>query len=39
VRLDLPTVDWDEVSELVVDSYRLVAPKRLAAVAAKANQA
>ena len=29
--LDLPTrpVDWDEVTELVRDSYRLVAPKRL----------
>ena len=40
LRLDLPTVDWDEVSELVVDSYRLVAPKRLAAtVAAEAIQA
>jgi len=24
-------VDWDEVEELVRDSYRLVAPKRLAA--------
>jgi len=23
-------VDWDEVAELVLDSYRLVAPKRLA---------
>ncbi|MGH3906219.1 MAG: MmcQ/YjbR family DNA-binding protein [Pseudonocardiaceae bacterium] len=23
--------DWDEVAELVLDSYRLVAPKRLAA--------
>ena len=30
--LDLPkrAVDWDEVTELVRDSYRLVAPKRLA---------
>jgi len=29
--LDLPTrpVDWDEITELVRDSYRLVAPKRL----------
>jgi hypothetical protein len=25
-------VDWDEVSELVMGSYRLVAPKRLAAL-------
>ena len=39
LRLDLPVVNWNEVSELVVDSYRLVAPKRLAAVAAEANQA
>ncbi len=38
LRLDLPAVDWNEVSEFVVDSYRLVAPKRLAAVAAQANQ-
>ena len=39
LRLNLPTVDWDELSELIVDSYRLVAPKRLAAVAVEANQA
>jgi predicted DNA-binding protein (MmcQ/YjbR family) len=39
LRVDLPAVDWDEVSELVVDSYRLVAPKRLAAVAAEATEA
>jgi hypothetical protein len=25
-------VDWDEVTELVTGSYRLVAPKRLAAM-------
>ena len=31
LRLDLEEVDWDEVEELVIDSYRLVAPKRLAA--------
>jgi len=31
LRLDLDRVDWDEVAELVVDSYRLVAPKGLAA--------
>jgi hypothetical protein len=30
--LDVDPVDWDEVVELVVDSYLLVAPKRLAAV-------
>ncbi|MBW3591729.1 MAG: MmcQ/YjbR family DNA-binding protein [Actinobacteria bacterium] len=23
--------DWDEVAELITDSYRLIAPKRLAA--------
>jgi hypothetical protein len=32
LRLDVGTVDWDEVSELVSCSYRLVAPKRLAAM-------
>jgi hypothetical protein len=32
LRLDRCTVDWDEVAELVKTSYRLVAPKRLAAV-------
>jgi len=30
--LDVGRVDWDEVDELVVDSYLLVAPKRLAAL-------
>jgi phosphoribosylglycinamide formyltransferase-1 len=29
-RLDRPDVAWDLVEELVVDSYRRVAPKRLA---------
>jgi hypothetical protein len=28
VRLDVP-VDWDEISAIVLDAYRLVAPKRL----------
>jgi hypothetical protein len=28
VRLDVP-VDWDEIADLVVDAYRMVAPKRL----------
>jgi len=32
LRLDVGAVDWDEVSELVTCSYRLVAPKRLAAL-------
>ena len=31
LRLDTTGLDWDEVSELVTGSYRLVAPKRLAA--------
>ena len=29
VYLDVPGVDWDEIAELVTDSYRLTAPKRL----------
>lgn len=31
VRLDVP-VDWDEIAELVQDAYRMVAPRRLAAL-------
>jgi predicted DNA-binding protein (MmcQ/YjbR family) len=31
VRLDV-TVDWDEVADLVKDSYLMTAPKRLAAL-------
>lgn len=31
VYLDVPQ-DWDELEELVIDAYRLVAPKRLAAL-------
>lgn len=30
LRLDLPEIDWDEVTALVFDAYRLQAPKRLA---------
>ncbi|MBA2327831.1 MAG: MmcQ/YjbR family DNA-binding protein [Actinobacteria bacterium] len=30
--LDVGPFDWDEVDDLVVDSYLLVAPKRLAAL-------
>jgi hypothetical protein len=30
LRLDRNDVDWGEVAELVADSYRLVAPNRLA---------
>jgi len=33
LRIDGEEVDWDEVREVLVDSYRLVAPKRLAAQA------
>lgn len=33
IRLDVGEVDWDEVRELVVESYRMTAPKRLAAQA------
>jgi hypothetical protein len=33
VRLDLPEApDWDEVSEMIAESYCLTAPKRLAAL-------
>jgi hypothetical protein len=31
LRLDIGEIDWEEVTELVNGSYRLVAPKRLAA--------
>lgn len=31
MRLDLDEVDWTEVRELLTESYRLVAPKRLSA--------
>ena len=30
LRLDLPDMDWDEVDDLVHESYQLIAPKRLA---------
>jgi predicted DNA-binding protein (MmcQ/YjbR family) len=32
LRLDVAKVDWEEVVDFVGDSYRLVAPKRLAAL-------
>ena len=35
LRLDLGRVDWDEVWELVSDSYLQVAPKRLGALVAE----
>jgi hypothetical protein len=28
IRLDRPPVDWEEVAELIEESWRLVAPKR-----------
>ncbi len=31
LRLDTPSVDWDEVAGLVIESYMLIAPKRLGA--------
>jgi predicted DNA-binding protein (MmcQ/YjbR family) len=32
LRLDTGDVDWDEVEDLIAESYALVAPKRLAAL-------
>ena len=32
LRLDIGDIDWEEVTELVSDSYRRIAPKRLAAL-------
>jgi hypothetical protein len=29
--LDLPAIDWDEVTELITDAYCLAAPEKLAA--------
>jgi predicted DNA-binding protein (MmcQ/YjbR family) len=34
VRLDRASVDWKAVGQIVTQSYRLIAPKRLAALAA-----
>jgi predicted DNA-binding protein (MmcQ/YjbR family) len=34
LRLDVGKIDWEEVSELVRGSYRLIAPKRLTALVA-----
>jgi hypothetical protein len=33
LRLDVGKIDWDEVSELLVGSYQLMAPKRLVEMA------
>ena len=35
LRVDTAAVDWDEVADLVADSYRLLAPRRLAAGVAR----
>jgi predicted DNA-binding protein (MmcQ/YjbR family) len=37
VRLDVDGVDWDLVEELVDESYRMIAPKRLAQTIDRAN--
>src|SRR5579862_2046629 len=34
-RLDTGSVDWEEVRELITDSYLMVAPKSLAALVAR----
>ncbi len=31
IRLDLDDIDWDELTDLVTDSYRMTDPKRLSA--------
>jgi hypothetical protein len=37
VYLDVP-VDWDEITELVIDAYRVVAPKGLVAALDQASR-
>ena len=32
LRLDVREIDWEEVSELLIHSYTLIAPKRLSAI-------
>jgi hypothetical protein len=31
VYLDVPGVDWDQIADLVIEAYRVVAPRRLVA--------
>ena len=31
VYLDVPGIDWDQIADLVVDAYRVVAPRKLVA--------
>ena len=38
LRLDVGAIDWLEVADFAVDSYRLIAPKRLAALAGSARE-
>jgi len=38
LRLDLPKIDWSEVRELLLASYFLTAPKRLASAARAPHQ-
>jgi hypothetical protein len=37
LRLDVPELDWEEAAELILGSYRLCAPKTLAAKIAPAS--
>jgi predicted DNA-binding protein (MmcQ/YjbR family) len=37
--VDRGAVDWDELGDLITDSYRLTAPKRLAALAQQGRRA
>ena len=30
VRIDLPHIAWDDITQLITDSYCMIAPKRLA---------
>lgn len=39
VRLDSGAIDWTEIAEFVLDSYRVAAPKRLAALIENADPA
>ena len=32
VYLDVDDVDWDEIGEIVLDAYRVIAPRKLAAL-------
>jgi hypothetical protein len=32
VRLDVPGTDWNQIADIVTDAYRVVAPKKLAAL-------